>query len=137
VSTAPADTRPRYFYRLLDGQIVPIIHDHGEEPRSETDFALKNGGGIVKAELVKAARDSQPLTHEAMLIAAFDAVASAGGTYSIHEDKAPGAMLTLLKWARATGRDYSERRLELPRLTVAEVGTVSVYAAEQQSARQP
>lgn len=42
------DTRPRLNYRLPDGTIVAVIHDHGEQPRSVIDFTLA-GGRVVLA----------------------------------------------------------------------------------------
>lgn len=50
------DTRPRFSYRLPDGEIVKVIRDHGDTPDAELDFQLA-GGEIVKATLVS----SRPL----------------------------------------------------------------------------
>ncbi len=46
------DTRPRITYRLPDGELVKIIHDHGQIPTETITFTLK-GGEIVDATLVR------------------------------------------------------------------------------------
>ena len=49
--TQATDTRPRITYRLPSGELVPIIHDHGQVPTPTITFTLK-GGEIVEATLV-------------------------------------------------------------------------------------
>ena len=49
--TQATDTRPRITYRLPNGDLVPIIHDHGQVPTPTITFTLK-GGEIVEATLV-------------------------------------------------------------------------------------
>ena len=49
--TQATDTRPRIDYRLPSGELVPIIHDHGQVPTPTITFTLA-GGEIVDATLV-------------------------------------------------------------------------------------
>jgi hypothetical protein len=44
---AVADTRPRFSYRLPDGRIVRVIHDHGDEPKQEITYEMGNGCVVV------------------------------------------------------------------------------------------
>lgn len=50
-SAVYVDGRPRFEYRMPDGSVVRVIHDHDETPKARIDFTLK-GGRIVMATLV-------------------------------------------------------------------------------------
>lgn len=43
----PADTRPRYLYRLPDGRTIRVIHDHGETPKDEITYDLGKGQIVI------------------------------------------------------------------------------------------
>lgn len=45
------DSRPRYRYQLPSGEVIPVIHDHGQVPQDTITHQLL-GGEIVSARFV-------------------------------------------------------------------------------------
>jgi hypothetical protein len=132
VIAAVQDTRPRYDYKLPDGRIVPIIHDHGQLPAPTCTFTLI-GGEVVEATWV-GEHHAEPSARQ-RLFDLFSAVRLAGcGALTLHEDMTAGAVAALQAWAAIDGLEIETLALRTPPMAVLTIRfgaehNVKVFAA--------